>query len=242
MRLPVLVVIMTIAAALIGCAGGSDDFVEVPGIGSTRIDVARPTGPASAPCDGDPLPPASTETIAERVAALRAIGLFADRSAESTDEIAADIEAAIDETWGEVGDDLLPLMDLMVAEQDQARVWWRDLEADVADGNDVYGSTVRELAAISVGELSVIDVVETWDSEAGPVSVAVTLDGGAELELRPAVFEDWIDPGILVDLNGVMGDAGRRFESYKAFDQTAFVMALTEPERVSLEARGWCFE
>jgi hypothetical protein len=241
MRAPVLAMIVAIAAALTGCGGGSDDFIEVPGIGSTRIDVARPTGPASAPCDADPLPAASSETIAERVAGLQAIGLFADRSAESIDEIAADIEAMIDETWGEMGDDLLPLMDLIVAEQDQSRVWWRDLEADVADGNDVYESTVRELAAISVGELSAIDVVETWDSEAGPVSVAVALDGGAELELRPAMFEDWIDPEILVDLNVAMGE-GRRFESYKAFDQTAFVMALTDSERVSLEARGWCFE
>jgi hypothetical protein len=53
--------------------------------------------------------------------------------------------------------------------------------------------------------------------------------------------QDWIDPEILVDLNVAMGE-GRRFESYKAFDQTAFVMALTDSERVSLEARGWCFE
>jgi hypothetical protein len=28
----------------------------------------------------------------------------------------------------------------------------------------------------------------------------------------------------------------------QAFDQTAFVMALTEDEREALEARGWCFD
>jgi hypothetical protein len=29
---------------------------------------------------------------------------------------------------------------------------------------------------------------------------------------------------------------------YKAFDQTAVVMALTDAERGALEGRGWCFE
>jgi|GEM_PF-3142830 len=199
-RAPIVGLVLMIAAAVTGCGAGSDDFVDIPGIGSTRIDVARPTGPASAPCDADPLPGASSETIDERVAALRAIGLFADRPTQSTDEIAIDVEAAIDEAWGELADEALPLLDLIVAEQDRARVW----------------------------------------STAGPVTVAVTLEGAA-LEVRPVMLEDWIDPGILVDLNTAIGE-GRRFEMYKAFDQTAFVMALTEPERVALEARGWCFE
>lgn len=239
-RAPIVCLVLTISAAVTGCGAGSDDFVDVPGIGSTRIDVARPTGPASAPCDADPLPGASSETIAERVAALRAIGLFADRPTQSTDEIATDVEAAIDEAWGELAGEALPLLDLIVAEQDRARVWWRDLEADVSDGNRVYESVINELAEVSVAALRVVDVVETWESTAGPVTVAVTLEGAA-LEVRPVMLEDWIDPGILVDLNTAIGE-GRRFEMYKAFDQTAFVMALTEPERVALEARGWCFE
>lgn len=241
MRAPAFALVLTIAAAVTGCGGGSDDFVDIEGIGATRIDVPRPTGAASAPCDADALPEASSETIGERVAALRSIGLFADRSTASTDEIATDVRAATDQTWGELPDDVLPLLDLIVAEQDRARVWWRDLEADVADGNRVYESAIGELAAISLGELRVIEIAETWGSSAGPVTVTVTLDDAA-IELHPVMLEDWIDPGILVDLNLAMGDDGRVFEMYKAFDQTAFVMALTDEDRKALEGRGWCFE
>jgi hypothetical protein len=42
--------------ALSGCAGAvgdtPSDFIEIPGIGETRIDVPRPAGAASAACEG----------------------------------------------------------------------------------------------------------------------------------------------------------------------------------------------
>jgi len=34
--------------------------------------------------------------------------------------------------------------DLHVAELDETRVWWRDLEADILNGNNVYAETVKE--------------------------------------------------------------------------------------------------
>jgi hypothetical protein len=49
------------------------------------VDVPRPTGNVSAPCDEDPLPPIADATIADRVVALRALGLFANRSDLSDD-------------------------------------------------------------------------------------------------------------------------------------------------------------
>ena len=67
-----------VALVIAGCAG-SGDFMDVPGIGSTRIDVPRPSGAASAACDDDPLPPGTDATIAQRVMELREIGLSADQ-------------------------------------------------------------------------------------------------------------------------------------------------------------------
>jgi hypothetical protein len=230
---------------LCGCAAGGDgppgEMVEIPGLGATRIDVPRPTGPASAACDDDPLPPSSAESIAERIAAFRAIGLFADRDDVNDAALAAEVDAQLVELWGDTLDTAQPVTDLLVAEQDHARVWWRDLEADVTEGNEVYVTTIEELAAISVGSLDVEDVTETWAAPDGPVTVRFRVNG-AKTVLEPAMLEDWIDPGILVALNEVVADSGRRFELYRAFDQTAFVMALTDDERRALEARGWCFE
>jgi hypothetical protein len=217
------------------------DFMDVPGVGRTRIDVPRPSGAVSAPCDDDPLPPSTDETTTERVAALRAAGLFADREGVADTDLAAEIDQRLQARWG---DDLAPddpIRDLAVAEQDAARVLWIDLEADVVGGNDVYVSTLEQLDGISLGAFEPAGISETWAAEEGPITVAFELGDGRH-ELQPAYLEDWIDPGILVGINALITDAGRRFELYRAFDQSAVVLALTDVERQALEARGWCFE
>ena len=120
-----------------------------------------------------------------------------------------------------------PLRDLAVAEFDVDRVTWIDLEADVLDGNEVYVTTLKELGRISVGAFEPAEVTETWSSETGPIEVAFDIDG-IQHELEPAYLEDWIDPGILTGINMIIADSGRRFELYRAFDQTAFMLALTD--------------
>ena len=237
------------AMAAVGCGTSApttsadlDDFADIPGIGRTRIDVPRPTGLESAPCrDGDPLPPSTDETTAERVAGLRSAGLFADRGDVSDAALAAEVDQHLEALWG---DDLAPddpMRDLAVAEQDPARVLWVDLEADVAGGNDVYVATLDQLAGISVGAFDPTGVSETWAGAEGPITVDLDLDSGHR-QLHPAYYEDWIDPGILVGINEAIADSGRRFELVRAFDQTAVILALADPEREALEARGWCFE
>jgi hypothetical protein len=234
-----------LAMTLLGCGSGPDPalegFEDIPGVGPTRVDVPRPTGIASAACDDDPLPPSTAETTVERVAALREIGLFADREGVSDAELAGEIDEHIEALWGPdlAVDD--PFRDLAVAEQDAARILWIDLEADVGQGNEIYVSTLDQLQGISVGAFQPSAEEERWASADGPITVAFDLDGSRR-ELTPAALDDWIDPGILVEINGLIAESGRRFELYRAFDQTALVMALTEAERQALEGRGWCFE
>jgi hypothetical protein len=224
-----------------GCGGGAPatptDFVEIPGLGSTRIDVPRPTTEGSE-CA---VSMRADQSIGERVVALRELGLFADRPDLSNEDISQRVEARLDELYGGelLADD--PLLELIVASLDESRVWWGDLEADVGDGNDVYVSTLEQWAAISKGAFEPEDVRETWDAEDGPVTVTFTLDG-ENVELKPEYLEDWIDPRILAPINDQIADSGRRFELFQAFDQSAFVMALSDRERDALEARGWCFE
>jgi hypothetical protein len=108
-------------------------------------------------------------------------------------------------------------------------------------GGDVYAQSIAEWSEISKDAFRPTDIKETWASETGPVTVTFRLDGSTKT-LSPGYFEDWIDPGILAAIDGLIADSGRRFELYKSFDQTAFVMALSTDERRALEARGWCFE
>ena len=170
---------------------------------------------------------AEGQSIGQRVAALREIGLFADRPDVSNEDVSQRVEARLDELYG--GDALAddPLLELVVASLDQSRVWWGDLEADVGDVNQVYAQTLEEWAAISKGSFEPEDVRETWASESGPVTVSFTLDG-EEVELKPEYLEDWIDPRIITPINERIADSGRQFELFQAFDQSAFLMALTD--------------
>jgi hypothetical protein len=215
----------------------SAQFVEVPGIGSTRVDVPRPTSGGAECTVAIP----EGETIEQRVAGLREIGLFADRQDLSDEDLSQSVEAQLDTTYGGQlpADD--PLVDLIVAAADESRVWWSDLEADVDAENQVYASTLEEWAAISEGAFEPHDIEERWNSGSGPVTVTFTLDGTA-VALAPEYLEDWIDPRILTPINDQIADTGRRFELFQTFDQSAFVMALTAKERAALEARGWCFQ
>lgn len=238
-----LALLIATAAIVGGCgaAASTDGFVEIPGIGATRVDVPRPSSGVSAPCDSDPLPNAGGDSIEDRVAALRDIGLFADRVDRSDAEVAAEVEAALGEVWGDAlpADD--PIFELAIAETDRDRVWWRDLEADVVEDNQVYVETIASWGDISVGTFDPVDIAERWDGPTGPVSVRFTHDGMPH-DVSPAYLEDWIDPRILDRVNAAIEGSDRRFHLYKAFDQSAFVLALTDAEREALEDRGWCFE
>jgi hypothetical protein len=228
---------LIISCAGPGAAPTNDDFVAVPGLGSTRIDVPRP-GTSQTACA---LAFPEDESLIERAAALRDIGLFADKDGMSDQELAEELEAALTEEWGERIPEDEPLLELFVAALDRTRAWWGDLEADVADGNDVYASTLAEWAAISVGAFQPDQIEETWESDAGPVVVRFTLND-EDVELTPEYLEDWIDPRIISSINERIAPSGRQFTLVKAFDQTAFLLALDPGERDAREARGWCFE
>ena len=233
----VLAWVLVVSCGGSGAASTNGDFVAVPGLGSTRVDVPRPAT-SDKPCtlafQGD-------ESLAERAAALRDIGLFADRKGLSDQELGEELEAALIEEWGEQIPEDEPLFELFVAALDRSRVWWGDLEADVGDGSDVYASVLEEWAAVSGGSFQPDQIEETWESEAGPVTVSFTLDG-EQVELAPEYLEDWIDPRIITPINESIAASGRQFTLVQAFDQTAFLLALDEGERAALEARGWCFE
>ena len=91
------------------------------------------------------------------------------------------------------------------------------------------------------GAFAPSNIQESWTSDGGPVAVRFELAGAVHL-LEPAYLEDWIDPRIATPINALIAASGRQFMFVKAFDQSAFVMALTTEERLALESRGWCFE
>lgn len=221
--------------------GSNDDFVEIPGLGVTRIDVPRPTGPAPATCEPMGPRPSDGQTVEQRVAGLRRIGLFANRTGTDT-ELAAEIEQRNITDFGDMPSPDDPITELVVALADDSRVWWGDLEADVHQENLVYEQFLEEWAAISAGAFEPSTIEESWEGPEGPLTVSLTLDGQS-IELHPVYLEDWVDPRILSPINEAIAGSGRQFEPYRAFDQSLYLVALTPDEKRALERdRGWCFE
>jgi hypothetical protein len=242
-------VLVAVLVAAAGCAApsaptappSSDDFANVPGIGSTRVDVPRPSGPIAATCKPLGHGPADGETTIERVAALRKLDFFASRT-ETDAELAVTIDDQSVAEFGRSPDPDNPISELVVAGVDDERVWWGDLEADVDPTNKVYETTLEDWSAISAGAFAPTEIEETWASPTGPLTVSFLLAGKRET-LKPAYLEDWIDPSILTRINGLIAPNGRQFELYRAFDQTLFLIVLTADEKRALERdRGWCFE
>jgi hypothetical protein len=212
--------------------------VDLPGIGSTRVDVPRPTTVAPGGCQ---VAIPANESIAERVTALRNLGLFADRAGATDEQLAGEFEREIADEWGSEPPDDPIYAELLVAERDVDRAWWGDLEADVIQENEVYVATVDEWAAISVGAFTPTSITETWRTPEGPVDISFELAGNSHT-VTAEYLDDWIDPRIATAINALIAASRRQFLFFQSFDQSAFVMVLTDDERTAFETRGWCFE
>lgn len=82
--------------------------------------------------------------------------------------------------------------DLHVAELDDTRVWWRDLEADILNGNMVYAETVKEFGKLSGGFLKPNQIKEEWVSDEGPVKVSFW-DSDTLRVFNLKFNDDWYD-------------------------------------------------
>jgi hypothetical protein len=123
---------------------------------------------------------------------------------------------------------------LCVLACDRERVWWRDLEADVGCRTKVYVQTLKEWSQISCGSFIPKNISEAWDGSNGPVHITFDHKGEA-VHLRPEYLSDYIDLNLLTDINEFIEGTGIRFEVYKPFDQSAYVISLTPDQKRRLQ-------
>jgi hypothetical protein len=132
-------------------------------------------------------------------------------------------------------------LDRILLALDKKRVWEDDTEADVCPEHAVYVRTLNEWSAISRGTFVLEDVQEHWTSDNGPVRVTLAHQGQT-FRLHPRYWDDYMDIGILTEVNEIIADTGIQFAAYDTQDQTAFVVALKPHERETLEQeRNWRF-
>jgi hypothetical protein len=179
---------------------------------------------------------------------LRQIGLFAEYKNLDDDQLTKTlIEKArkkynVDgfDSFNEVFDlkNNSDFFDLHVAELDETRVWWRDLEADILDGNNVYAETVKEFGKLSGGFLQPEQIKEEWISTNGPVKVSFQdMDTLRVMNLK--YEDDWYDTDFFKHLEMFMKSNGSPYSFYlhDRTGQDVFVIRLTEDEKEKIEKK-----
>ncbi len=174
--------------------------------------------------------------LVQTAARLRRSGFFANTASDTS--LAEELSVAYEAQWGQAPTPDDDHLDLRLASYDAGRVWWEDTEADVAPGNDAYVRAIQGWAAISRGALPVTRISEEWQDAAPLIRLHL---GERPITLRARNLGDYLDMGLLAQLNQAIEGSSYRLRMYKPFDQTAFVVALSDQELAELEAGGWSF-
>lgn len=176
--------------------------------------------------------------LTESVRYFRQLGFLKKYHSLSDEELVKELHRV---GWNSEPNPLYGVTDLSLLAMDKDAVWWHDTEADVFMGNNVYVRVLREWGSISRGTFLPEHIEEVWESADGPVEIRFAHHGD-RFTIYAESFGDYLDLRVLLQINRLIRDSGIRFELYEAFDQSAFIIALTPLEKQKLEVeRNWRF-
>lgn len=187
------------------------------------------------------------ERFKASVIALRQVGLFEDYKDHNDEELTQLlIDKAkkkhkfegfsdFDEVYNPVNNENF---DLHVAELDDKRVWWRDLEADICKENLVYTETIKEFGKLSGGFLNPDKIKEDWKSDEGPIEISFW-DKDTLRVFHPAYNNDWYDTQFFQFIESSMVSNGSPYKLFmhEETGQDVFVIRATEREKDIIEQK-----
>lgn len=185
----------------------------------------------SAPPPDRPQPPPA---LTEAVATYREVGLFADASDLSIEQLAQ----VLKQTWEDIEHTEMPLtapqLDESLLALDYQRTIEFPVEADVAPGNKVYESIIRALADISGDRVKVRAVSEDWSKEEEVIVRVLVNRRAAEFRLRR--LGDYVDPQVVAKVNSLIPTDEQRFWHYHDGPELARIVRASRTEAAELEA------
>ena len=134
-----------------------------------------------------------------------------------------------------------------IAEYDETKLLFLDLEADVFNGNDVYKLVINRFSEISDGKFNPTELNEIWESNGGPIKVSFISDNEIT-EFEPEYNSDWLHESVFEICRKKVADKKVRLvyclgkDGY-GYGQAIAIMRLTESEQEILENElKWKFE
>lgn len=134
-----------------------------------------------------------------------------------------------------------------IAQYDQSKLLFLDLEADVFNGNEVYKFVINRFSELSDGKFNPTKLNETWESNGGPIKVSFVSDDEIT-EFEPEYNNDWLHESVFSICRKKIADKKVRLvycldEDGYGYGQAIAIMRLTESEQRILEnGLKWKFE
>ncbi|MBM7569523.1 hypothetical protein [Paenibacillus sacheonensis] len=123
--------------------------------------------------------------------------------------------------------------DLFILNLDNKRIWFKDTEMDVVQGNNAYVKALNEWSFISMKKFNPQNITEEWKSTEGPVTVSFTIEN-KKYKLDLTKESDFINMDIISQINKIIEKSGYRFETI-GVDQRVCVVLLTIEEKDKIE-------
>lgn len=192
----------------------------------------------------------SKEDVIEKIEVFRQAGFFEKYDGLSNSEVYDKIYEERKKYYSEIFERPYdPGMDLEaidLAAYDKKKVLFLDLEADVGKDNDVYVEVIKSYSELSNFIFKPIEIVETWESETGPIEVSFK-SNDSTITFSPAYQYDWLDVSVFILCQKELNKKGIRIvdcldEDGSGYGQAIAMMRLTEEEQKILEnGLNWKF-
>ncbi len=184
------------------------------------------------------------------VGRLRSCGFFGSQKDLSNEELSKQLwqKAAAQFEVGQLEEFFDPkeveLFELSLAQLDEKRVWWKEMECGIVQGNDAYVQILKEFEQLSDGHFCPTNSVEKWETAEGPISLSFECQG-KPYNYQPDFKYDWLDSGFIDKLYEIFlkqnfpfqlyAYIGRSDDDWGFYGDDIFIVRATDEEKKRLE-------
>lgn len=128
-----------------------------------------------------------------------------------------------------------------LAEYDNTKLLFLDLEADVAKDNNVYINVINAFSKLSNNQFQPKEIKEKWESETGPIKVSFISNDSLVL-FEPEYNSDWLHESVFTICQKELEKKNTRIvdclsDDGMGYGQAIAIMRLSKDEQKILESK-----
>ncbi len=136
---------------------------------------------------------------------------------------------------------------IQIAQADESKCLFLDLEADVGKGNNVYEWVIKAYSRLSNGKFKPVEIKEKWESFEGPITISFVVHDSL-ISFNPEYEDDWLHESVFKICKRELANRKIRTVDFQSdngqgFGQVIALMRLTKDEQNVLEKKlNWKFK